>query len=561
MTVIFLKFFANVSPNRRLPFALDQSVGHKVLPLIKQLIVVDNVVRDATGLNFKQQDEVPEKPPQIYQVEIEDNVTLPYFVDTINGTGPGEGGIQADNKYNASDKSLFDQGWKNNGFNEYLSRKISVRRSLPYCMSDACQRFIKSFNGTKDELSVVFIFHNEAWTTLLRSVHSVLSRTPEHLLREIILVDDGSTSVPNPDVAAKPNEHMCNVTGLMQAENDKHDRDSIREENGKLKLENKHLKSEKEKLQAELNKLILDRDNDLRTKSKTCTTLEDLPHRVEAIERIVNKLVKKIESVDVVTASQTKINGSLKDKINRLDKVESSVGDKEANYIKVAKRTIPRNRDGKLINQDNKASKHVNKEIQHKSYATGTSIKHSVPFTPKCHRGELKSMNNQISRMIILKERKNPNYYCQRDNDYIVPSESQKKQRRYYDVQIKKSGRNGDQTRETNRWSYGKEHKRNENREWKDPPIGRYNHVNAVRCLTCNNCSRYPHKNPYVRHVVNFNEPEFIPHYHCSCRTCLLRCCKNDCKIYNQGGRANYGFIPTTERNINGNWRDFNNFS
>ncbi|KAH9487597.1 hypothetical protein Btru_072663 [Bulinus truncatus] len=60
MTVIFLKFFANVSPNRRLPFALDQSVGHKVLPLIKQLIVVDNVVRDATGLNFKQQDEVPE---------------------------------------------------------------------------------------------------------------------------------------------------------------------------------------------------------------------------------------------------------------------------------------------------------------------------------------------------------------------------------------------------------------------------------------------------------------------------------------------------------------------
>ncbi|KAH9489705.1 Polypeptide N-acetylgalactosaminyltransferase 5 [Bulinus truncatus] len=199
-TVIFLKFFANVSPNQRLPFALDQSVGHKVLPLIKQLIVVDKVVRDVTGLNFKQQDEVPKKTPQIYQVEIEDNVTLPYFVDTINGNGPGEGGIQADNKYNASDKSLFDQGWKNNGFNEYLSRKISVRRSLPYCMSDACQRFIKSFNGTKDELSVVFIFHNEAWTTLLRSVHSVLSRTPEHLLREIILVDDGSTS----DAMKKP---------------------------------------------------------------------------------------------------------------------------------------------------------------------------------------------------------------------------------------------------------------------------------------------------------------------------------------------------------------------
>ncbi|KAH9500226.1 hypothetical protein Btru_077508 [Bulinus truncatus] len=216
-------------------------------------------------------------------------------------------------------------------------------------------------------------------------------------------------------------EHMCNVTGLMQAEDDKHDRGSMREENEKLKLENKRLKSEKEKIQAELNKLILDRENDLRTKSKTRTTLEDLPIRVDAIERTVNKLVKKIESGDVITTSQTKINGSWKDKINRLDKVESSVGDKDANYIKAAKRTIPRNRNGKATHQDNKASKHVNKETQHNSYATGTIIKHSVPFTPECHRGELKSMNNQTSRIIILKERKNPNYYCQREKITLYP--------------------------------------------------------------------------------------------------------------------------------------------
>lgn len=40
--------------------------------------------------------------------------------------------------------------------------------------------------------SVVICFFNEAFSALLRTVHSVLDRTPTYLLHEIILVDDHS---------------------------------------------------------------------------------------------------------------------------------------------------------------------------------------------------------------------------------------------------------------------------------------------------------------------------------------------------------------------------------
>ena len=49
-----------------------------------------------------------------------------------------------------------------------------------------------SFASSLPDTSVIIIFYNEALSTLLRTVYSVINTVPAHLLREIILVDDFS---------------------------------------------------------------------------------------------------------------------------------------------------------------------------------------------------------------------------------------------------------------------------------------------------------------------------------------------------------------------------------
>lgn len=81
---------------------------------------------------------------------------------------------------------------KSNGFFVRLSDSISLDRNVTDARHEMCAS-VQYDLDTLPRTSVVFVFHNEALSTLLRSVHSVLNRTPPQLLEEIILVDDGST--------------------------------------------------------------------------------------------------------------------------------------------------------------------------------------------------------------------------------------------------------------------------------------------------------------------------------------------------------------------------------
>eukprot|EP00051_Salpingoeca_urceolata_P002878 m.53458 g.53458 ORF g.53458 m.53458 type:complete len:792 (+) comp12384_c0_seq2:101-2476(+) len=80
---------------------------------------------------------------------------------------------------------------RDNGFYADLSDSIDLDREVPDSRFAEC-RSVKYDLDTLPDTSVIFVFHNEHMSTLLRSIHSVLNRSPPDLIREIILVDDGS---------------------------------------------------------------------------------------------------------------------------------------------------------------------------------------------------------------------------------------------------------------------------------------------------------------------------------------------------------------------------------
>lgn len=75
-------------------------------------------------------------------------------------------------------------------FNEFVSTLIPLYRELPDIRPEHCRQH--QYSPNLPVTSVIMIFHNEPFTMIMRSVFAVFKRTPEHLLGEIVLVDDCS---------------------------------------------------------------------------------------------------------------------------------------------------------------------------------------------------------------------------------------------------------------------------------------------------------------------------------------------------------------------------------
>ncbi|KAG5264188.1 hypothetical protein AALO_G00273150 [Alosa alosa] len=130
-------------------------------------------------------------------------------------------GVQAEAEQSFSDSSLFSHWGRDlgpesrrvalkmfqaHGYNSYLSDRISLDRPIPDLRPDGCKNI--SYPPHLPQVSIVFIFVNEALSVILRSIHSAIHTTPTHLLKEIILVDDNSS---NEELKLRLDEHVSEL--------------------------------------------------------------------------------------------------------------------------------------------------------------------------------------------------------------------------------------------------------------------------------------------------------------------------------------------------------------
>lgn len=92
---------------------------------------------------------------------------------------------------NEEDRKMMDKLHEEHKYNIFASERISLHRILPDYRFDECKKL--SYPEKLPTVSVIIVIHNESWTTLLRTIWSIIDRSPRELIQEIILVDDVST--------------------------------------------------------------------------------------------------------------------------------------------------------------------------------------------------------------------------------------------------------------------------------------------------------------------------------------------------------------------------------
>jgi len=125
---------------------------------------------------------------------LDDGITdeIRRIMKELNITNAGENGEPVNITFNQTDyiQKLDQMMRAKYGYNALASGMISLNRALPDNRSEYCKT--KKYPRNLPKASVIVMLHDDDWMLLMRTVHSILLRTPDHLIAEVLLVFDYS---------------------------------------------------------------------------------------------------------------------------------------------------------------------------------------------------------------------------------------------------------------------------------------------------------------------------------------------------------------------------------
>lgn len=180
--------------------SLDLNLQASPEPPYKQRVNIDNPIRSSQASSPRLPvalDSFPpissrrRKKPLIEKFEVRKrrlDEKLKILLPVVPGWGDDGKGVQLTS---SKDKDKAAEVFKQGAYNVYISDRISPNRTLHSVVARECNDIKYNIDELPD-VSVIVIFTNEIFSALVRTVWSVINRTPKKLLKEIILVDDFS---------------------------------------------------------------------------------------------------------------------------------------------------------------------------------------------------------------------------------------------------------------------------------------------------------------------------------------------------------------------------------
>ncbi|CAL1595402.1 unnamed protein product [Knipowitschia caucasica] len=173
-------------------FALEESINNlngavkifaKKQDDMQKLLEEERAMHKSLGNNQPPQEKQEEQPKVEEKQELEMKKSSKLFP---NSPLFKEWGVNLSEDEQREAQALFELY----GYNVFLSDQLPLDRPLPETREKGC--LSKTYSKDLPTIGVVLIYLNEALSILKRAIRSIVNRTPKHLLKEIVMVDDNS---------------------------------------------------------------------------------------------------------------------------------------------------------------------------------------------------------------------------------------------------------------------------------------------------------------------------------------------------------------------------------